>query len=164
METVKCRVRGDTISYVKLEQKHEQQLSNMQAIEETQKELDLAIEQKAKGAIFRSKVQYFEEGEKPSKYYLNLEKRNYNKKVINRLRVGYKIINDPTLILEEEANFYSNLYTSKIQEDLDKTKQFLPPDSNIPKLNNDQSSLCEGLITGEELSESLKTFARNKSP
>ena len=155
LETVKCRVRGDTISYaaninkkekgkiVKLEQKHEQQLSNMQAIEETQKELDLAIEQKAKGAIFRSKVQYFEEGEKASKYYLNLEKRNYNKKVINRLRVGDKIINDPTLILEEEANFYSNLYTPKIQEDLDKTKQFLSPDSNIPKLNNDQSSLCE---------------------
>ena len=114
-ETVKCRVRGDTISYaanvnkrgkgkiVKLEQKlqklHEQQLSNMQAIEETQKELDLALEQKAKGAIFRSKVQYFEVGEKPSKYYLNLEKRNYNKKVINRLRVSDKIINDPTLIL-----------------------------------------------------------------
>ena len=47
------------------------------------------------------------------RYFLNLEKRNYNQKVINKLKVGENIITDPTEILAEEARFYSNLYTSK---------------------------------------------------
>ena len=33
-----------------------------------------------KGAIFKSKARCIEKGEKPTKYFLNLEKRNYEKK------------------------------------------------------------------------------------
>lgn len=40
---------------------------------------------KGKGAIFRSKVQWTEEGEKRTKYF-NIEKRNFNAKVIMELK------------------------------------------------------------------------------
>ena len=36
---------------------------------------------KAQGAILRSKADWLEYGSKPTKYFLNLEKVNYNKKV-----------------------------------------------------------------------------------
>ena len=46
-------------------------------------ELNRLYETKGKGAIFRSKVRWVELGEKPTKYFLNMEKKNYNKKVIS---------------------------------------------------------------------------------
>ena len=45
-------------------------------------DLCLIYENKAKGAIIRSKTKWIEQGKKPTKYFFNLEKRNYNRKVI----------------------------------------------------------------------------------
>ena len=48
----------------------------------TRKEdLCLIYENKAKGSIIRSKTRWVEQGEKPSKYFFNLEKRNYKRKL-----------------------------------------------------------------------------------
>ena len=44
-------------------------------------ELNEIYSTKGKEAIFRSKVKWVEEGEKPTKYFFNLEKRNYEKKL-----------------------------------------------------------------------------------
>ena len=64
-----------------------------------------------KQVIFRSKVRWYEEGEKNTKYFFSLEKARYNAKTC------YKILNEleqeiiqPNLILEEQKNFYSKLY------------------------------------------------------
>ena len=182
-ETIKCKVRGDTISYAanirreanekirKIEKSLNFELSresgdNEEKITQLKAELNREIEIKTKGAIFRSKIRYFEEGEKSTKYFLNLEKRNYNKKVINKLKVGESIITDPTEILAEEARFYSNLYTSKIKQEINHSveNRFFSLESNIPKLSEENSLLCEGLIKAEELNEVIHTFARNKTP
>ena len=48
--------------------------------ESLKKELHELYEQKGRGAIFRSKVRWIEKGEKPTKYFFNLEKKNYEKK------------------------------------------------------------------------------------
>ena len=45
-------------------------------------DLCLIYENKAKGAITRSKPKWIEQGEKLIKYFFNLEKRNYNHEVI----------------------------------------------------------------------------------
>ena len=45
-------------------------------------ELNKIYSTKGKEAMFRSKVKRVEEGEKPTKYFFNLEKRNYEKKII----------------------------------------------------------------------------------
>lgn len=42
-------------------------------------ELCFIYENKGKGSIVRSKTKWTEQGEKPIKYFLNLERRNYNR-------------------------------------------------------------------------------------
>ena len=41
---------------------------------------------KGKEAMFRSKARWFEQGEKPTKYFFNLEKRNYDRRVVKELK------------------------------------------------------------------------------
>ena len=48
-------------------------------------ELNRLYKMKGKGAIFSSKVRWLENGEKPTKYF-NMEKINYNRKVISELK------------------------------------------------------------------------------
>jgi exonuclease III len=75
------------------------------------------VEEKTRGAIIRSKITWYEEGEKPTKYFLNLEKRNFNRKVMNRLQLSNgTIIKDKDSIMQEQANYYKTLYT--LQDDV----------------------------------------------
>ena len=51
--------------------------------EKLKNELNEIYSTKGKEAMFRSKVKWVEQGEKPTKYFFNLEKRNYEKKNYN---------------------------------------------------------------------------------
>ena len=62
---------------------------------------------KTQGAIIRSRQQWYEEGEKNSRYFFNLEKRNSNLKSINRLKLNDNTITeDPKNILNEMKQYY----------------------------------------------------------
>ena len=65
--------------------------------------------------MLRSRARWVEHGEKSTKYFLNLEKRNYNHKVITKLKTnnGDEIVY-PVDILKEEQNFNENLYSPKL--------------------------------------------------
>ena len=54
--------------------------------EDLKMELQSIYEEKGRAAIFRSKCRWVEKGERPTKYFFNLEKRNYNRKTITELR------------------------------------------------------------------------------
>ena len=57
-------------------------------LHEKRKDLEKLIEYKSKGILIRSKARWYmnyEEGEKNTKYFLNLEKRNYSNKTISKL-------------------------------------------------------------------------------
>ena len=81
-------------------------------------ELRRTYEKRADGAILRSKIRWIEHGEKPTKYFFNMERRNYNKKTITELTVagGTTISNDDD-ILKEIRGFYENLYKTDLGED-----------------------------------------------
>lgn len=49
-------------------------------------ELSLLYENKRKGAMIRSKARWIEQGKQPTKCFFNLEKRNYNRKVIREVK------------------------------------------------------------------------------
>ena len=54
-------------------------------LEEKTKELEKIIEHRTKGAILRAKCRWYNEGEKNSKYFLNLEKRHFKNGVLTQL-------------------------------------------------------------------------------
>ena len=69
---------------------------------------------KGERSIFRCKARWSEQGEKPIKYFLNFEKRNYNRKIIAELKVeDDKILVNEKEILNRIQCFYEDLYTSK---------------------------------------------------
>ena len=85
------------------------------------KELENIIEYRTKGAIIRSKLQWYKEGEKNSRYFLNLEKRHYKQGTI--INDTFFVTTDRD-ILSECTAFYKNLYTSKNPDSLQSTSLF----------------------------------------
>ena len=86
----------------------------------------------------------------------NLEKINYiNKNVKKIVDPSGNIYIEQTEILNQIANFYQNLYSSK-DASLNKVDLNSIVDSNIPKLAEKESNQLEGKLTLSELGNALK--------
>jgi len=121
---------------------------------------------KIKGVMMRSKAKYYEAGEKPSKYFCNLEKRNYVAKTIKRLVVNDTEVYDQTEIISEQKLYYQNLYSCKQVDDVNKTvfcNMFLK-EEHIQRLTDTQSKQGEGCIQLSEIKQVLKGMGNGKSP
>ena len=127
--------------------------AEQQEYESLKTELRRIYEERADGAILRSKIRWIEQGEKPTKYFFNMERRNYNKKTITELTVagGTTISNDDD-ILEEIRGFYEDLYKTDLGEDSTLLFQGFTENLgiNLPKLSEDQRDLLEGKLMLEE--------------
>ena len=124
--------------------------------------MELFYEEKVKGIIIRARARWHEHGEKSTKYFLNLEKRNHIKKHMRKLNINGSITTDPFNILNEQRRFYQELYKSR-NENNEATETFLK-DLLIPKLSEEQKMSCEGKITSEECTLLLDCFQNNKTP
>ena len=126
--------------------------------------LELFYKEKVKRIIIRARARWHEHGEKSTKYFLNLEKRNHIKKHMRKLDINGSISTDPSNILSEQRRFYQELYTSKFRntDNLNAIAAFLN-DLNIPKLLEEQKISCEGEITTEECVLLLDSFQNNKT-
>ncbi len=188
-ETLLLELRGITIAYsskrkndldkrekildnlVKdLDKLYEEAVStNAQNVDTVKKELNDTKHQleeiraiKVKGSFVRTKAKWIEDGEKPSKYFLNLEKRNFVSKQIHRI-----VKNDDTEVTSQKdieneiVNFYENLYKSR---DEHRNLTIDDHDICISKLTQLQKGKLEGEITLSELSIALKSMANNKTP
>ena len=74
---------------------HENEHFNQTLLDEYESikiELKEIYEKRGQEAMFRSKTQWIEKGEKPTNYFFNLEKRNYEKKVIAQLKLENGVI------------------------------------------------------------------------
>ena len=184
-EYVKYKVRSETMLYAsqkaKLKKKREfELLSTLEALEKQlnseadqteyfnlKKELEDIYKDKTQGMMLRSKAKFIEEGEKNSKYFLNMEKRNYNNKHMKSIiNSDGSIINNPKKILEEQANFFQKLYTRVIRPD-DEIKhlhrEFLE-NNQIPKFIPEEKAELSQPITIKEISKALKEMANDKTP
>ena len=141
------------------DQAHNTEKETVDDILNVKREIDSIMEEKTKSAIFRSKIKWYKEGEKSSKYFFNLEKSKYNKKVMKStfLADGSKT-KDSKKILKEQSNFYSRLYTS------DENVEFNVQVKNLPVLSNRDKESLDKPITLEDLAHALKNCKNNKTP
>ena len=101
-------------------------------------------------AMFRSKARWIERGEKATNYFVNLEKRNYEKKVIAQLKLeNGEIISDIKQINEEIESFHSNLLETNSSNPIDFNEEFnaFVADLQIPQLTPEESSALESNLT-----------------
>ena len=117
--------------------------------------------------MFRSKMKWIEQGEKPTKYFFDLEKPNYEKKLVREVKLeNEEIISNPAQVNKEIEAFYRNMYTARINDKMDSQQKFneFIENLNIPQLNDEEQSFLEKDLTINELREALTSFADNKSP
>ena len=126
--------------------------------------LDALYEYKAEGIITRSRVRWYEKGEKNTQYFLRLQKRNFSRKTIRKLRIQNIEVTDPHKILQEQRRFYQTLYQSRnVNLDSQEANYFFSQ-PNIPRLSDFDKQSCEGELTINECKDVLKTFDNGKTP
>ena len=115
-------------------------------------------------AIFRSKCRWVEEGEKATKYFFNLEKKNYNRKTINEIKLeNDETTTDETQMLLMIQIYYSNLYNSQ-KTDAQDSFEIFSESMEIPKLDDAERDALDGPLTYGGCKKSLETFENGKSP
>ena len=137
--------------------------SILDEIDESKSELEAFRLKTNEGIAIRSRIKWMEFGEKPSKFFLNLEKQNSINKEIRQLSTeNGDILDRQSDILKEVFNFYSNLYAEKETNEINLELILNYPD--IPKLSPQMSSLLEGPLSVDEVYSTLKLMKNNKSP
>ena len=136
----------------------------LEMLDEYKKNLEILRKEKLQGLMLRSKVNWIEHGEKPSKYFCSLEKRNYiNKTVTKIIDDTGKNITEQKPILKEIARFYEQLYSSRDHE-LNNVNLNDLINHPVPKLSKEESQLLEGKLTYDEVVKAVKSMKNGKSP
>ena len=176
-------IRGKTISYSAYRKKKEKEKEdslvkeissleksteiNSDLLETKQEELENIRKEKIMGIIIRSRVRWAEEGEKPTKYFCNLESRNYINKTITKIeKDNGQTITKQEDILIEVKQFYENLYKCQDSNENQDT-EINPILQNIqqnPRLSFENKNRLEGELTEKEILAVLKKMKNNKSP
>ena len=186
-EMLKLEIRGNSIKFSSTKKKDERKKEKVieKEIEDLKQEVDIsgsvsvnsllvekqkALEDhrlpKVKGAMLRSKSKFYEAGEKPTKYFCNLEKRNYVAKTIKRLRVNNYEVCDQTELLTQQKLYYQDLYSSKNVTDVntEESCNFFLKCEHVKAITDVQRKQCEGLLQLSEVKQVLKGMANGKSP
>jgi hypothetical protein len=184
-DLIKCNIRGMTVNYSsfkakcqrKLECELKHRLEELEKLlpenddaysdyETTKREYEDIQKHKMQGIMIRSRAKFVEQGERNSKYFLNLEKHNQSIKNIKcLLGDDGAVITGPVEILNEQIRFYTTLYTET------DTERHLRPEigdfldtGNLPRINEASQRLCDEQITLAECGQSLKLLSNSKAP
>ena len=126
-------------------------------------------ESKGKEAIFRSKVKWIEQGEKPTKYFFNLEKKNYVTKTLLQIKLDNgEITSDMKRINKQIDVFFSETYKSKLTE-VPLSEQELGLNDfiqnlEIPRLSNEEQATFEHDLTVQEIKNVSHSLEKTKTP
>ena len=127
------------------------------------KELESIYDHIAEGIRIRSKCDWYEHGEKSTKFFLNLEKKRGNQNQIRKLIIDEKEIDGDVEIFKKIESFYETLFKSQSFKNVSEIEKFLCG-ITTPSLNNDQINLCEKDLSETDLYNAMKNMQNNKSP
>ena len=134
--------------------------------QDTKLAIDLQSLYSAQGAQTRSRVKWIEEGEKNTKFFLGLEKANQNNKLITRL-VDEKgqIITKQKELVDYQVKFYRNLFSKKVNfSDVRSQFEDFCENVQIPKLDEESRTSCEGLVDLLEAESALNQLKKDSAP
>lgn len=127
-------------------------------------ETDLAslVSKEAEGAKIRSKAEWIEKGEKPTRYFFRLEQKRADKNSFTSLIDSNGVEKFSQVDLEAIlVDFYSTLFS---KDTLDMQVQTELIDDLDFSLNDLERDKCEGVFTKEELLSALQSLPTGKSP
>ena len=127
------------------------------------KELESIYDHIAEGIRIRSKCDWYEHGEKPTKFFLNLEKKSGNQNHIRKLIIDEKQIDGNIEILKKTENFYETLFKTQSFKNVSEIENFLCG-IVTPSLNNGQIKLSKKDLPETDLYNAMKNMQNNKSP
>ena len=130
-------------------------------ISDTESRLKALRVKEIEGIMIRSCAQWLEEGERPSRYFFNLQKikaqRSHISSVYNLN--GTEVSSQEEI--EKHVDFYSRLIS---EEPMDAALQDDLLSSLSRELFSDQASSCEGQMTLDEMTFALRSMNANKAP
>ena len=136
--------------------------NNNEELKPLQEEYENIHSKETEGAKIRSRIQWWEEGEKSSKYFHNLEKRNGKDKAWTQiLDKDDQLQYGTDSIQKVQVEFYRSLYTSQNLRNNDKS-YFL--ENLNTGLSEDSKKQLESNITKFEVLKAIKKMPNNKSP
>ena len=125
------------------------------------KEIETLCDDIIAGSKIRSKAQYLENNEKPTRYFLQREKKLATSKHMSKLTNDQGVtVTSNDDIVHVCKTYYSKLYNHE-PIDGSLSNYFF---EDLRPLTPDASSSCEGLITLEECWEAIKSMSCLKSP
>lgn len=185
-ETLLLKIRSETIYFSKCKKREranrieslERQIIVLHEIcqahrsehfEQMLDELNIELEGLRKyimrGQLIRTRARWIEEGEKPTKYFANLEKRNFVNKNITKLTTDdNRHITDQSELLKCAFEFYKSLYENKDDPIGVLNLDDLIHSSDVAKIRKSDHSILEGCISVEEASLVVKNMKDNKTP
>ncbi len=139
--------------------------SQNELLEDVSNQLEDMRKEYMKGVLIRARVQWIEEGERPTKFFCGLEKKNFvNKNITKLIGTDGRNILEQKDILQAVKSFYKKLYSSRDDDLEDVDLDILLQEENIPKLDTEQRDTLDFSLTLDELAVTLKEMKNDKSP
>ena len=182
-EFIKCEIRNITMSFSKRKAKERLALErnllrcisfydhlcinnpsdhNTSILKGYKDDLDLLYQHKLDGIFIRSRARWVEEGEKNSKYFLNLERRNKSVNCITKLKKDDEsVITENVDILKSIESFYRSLYSRRTLDSPRLLLTSLGNDKRVPDITKES---MEGTLSVYECKNALFSMPSNKSP
>ena len=123
----------------------------------------LALNERAlEGVKVRSRTRWLKEGERPSRFFFRLERERIEKNFVHSIYDS----NGSEVVSREEiesahVQFYTSLFSSEPIDDNAQSTLLSEVHASLSQLDRDS---CEGNISLDELSKSLRTMNTGKAP
>lgn len=111
--------------------------------------------------LFKSRARWSMQGEKPTAYFLGLEKRRSKDSTVSSLvNASGRIITANQQILEMAREYFADIY----EEDQSELDSFPLLTEDVPQISDLHRLRINHPFSAEEFQEALKSLNRNKSP
>ena len=132
--------------------------------DDLKRKLEIHAYEESRSAQIRSRIKFIEEGEKNTKYFLNMERARGNGKIMDRLKTPLgETLTLQEDIMKEQVRFYKEVYDKKRNFDVTKAEDFMT-DTSVPTLSDEQKQSLEVPISVIEIAEALKSMKNGSAP